>query len=555
MTEVIKLDGSPGGGKSYTLEQNLRDEKGDGLGLFGFWWLNFSTTAREDVEPVIADLWPNPGADIDPEDRAKTVHGLALSLCTRDGVIDLNDDGNDKIIVQGQYSSDEFDPFKEFCEQHAVAYDPDATVNKKVANGKNNVKTGNKLFKINDYLRQTCKPPERWRDAGVDIRIDGSVVTSLLKSWDEYKRAGDTRYYEHGDYMETAYEHGLVPDVDVLLIDEFQDLAPLEYRLYKLWRDDGGIERIYIAGDENQSVYSFRGGNPRYFAETDVDRRVTLKESYRCPSEVAKVGHSILEAHPETDPRGFEGKESGGTVEYRTVRDATGLSESVVTDATGREATPGVMLLTHTNYQLRRIASDLRGAGVPFKLLGSQSSVWTPGVTKVYNLLSAFGDRDSYPKPVVDDVLKRLPDTKQRLETLTRQKQDYTGGSLEAALADFDTVIDMAKRVSFDRNGDWKRGVLQNALDAPNDIPPDAVALGTIHSAKGLEAPTVYLFGNTSNRTVREYRRKTDYAAEIHRLYYVGATRASQKLTIIDGYFEGPVAPPIDRLRSDGVIA
>lgn len=556
MTDVIKLDGSPGGGKSYTLEQRLRDAKDDGLGLTDFWWLNFTTSGRKDVEPVLEDLWPDPGPDIDASDRAKTVHGLALSLAIRDGLIDPEEVGN-AVIQQGSYGEDDVNPFADFCERHAVPYNPDADNARKLLAGHGNKpETGNKLFAINDYLRQKKLGVERWRDAPVDIRTPGTAVKRLLKAWDRYKREHEPRLYEHGDYVNEVIEHGLTPDVDLLLIDEFQDLAPLEYKLYKQWRDSGQIERIYISGDPNQSIYSFRGGTPLYFEETDVDGTKTLKQSYRCPSNIANVGYEILSCHPETDPRGFDGKNDGGTVRRSVIDDATALRDVVVSDATEYGTDPSVLLLTRTNYQLRRISKALRDLGVPFKTLGSQSGVWGTDLERAYAFLRSLGTVETFPKPVVDDVLKRLPDGKDRLDTLTATKSEYRGSGVEDALDDFETVLDVVDRLDFgDRVTDWKRSVLRNALDAPNDITPGAVKVGTIHTSKGLEAPSVYLFVNSSKRTERQYRRNDDYAAEEHRIYYVGATRASDKLTLVDGYFEGPVAPPIQRLTATGVVA
>jgi len=555
MTRVEKLDGSPGGGKSYTLEQRLQSEKDSGLGLFDFWWLNFSTSARRDVEPTLDEMWPDRDSDVDGSDRAKTVHGLALSLMIRGGEID-RDDVSDVIIEQGNYDSDEFDPFKDFCEQHAIPYNSDAPNTRKILGQRNtDPATGNKLFAVNDYLRQTRKPVEAWQQAPVDVSIRAPTVKRLLNAWDEYKQKLDPRRYEHGDYVDAAIDCNLVPDVDVLLIDEFQDLAPVEYLLYKQWRDDGRIETIYIAGDENQSVYSFRGGKPRYFVETDVDATVTLKESYRCPSRIAKVGHSILAAHSQTDPRGFSGKDDGGTVTWETKDDSASIANAVVTDATLTDANPAAMLLTRTNRQMKTVARALRDQGVPFRLLGSKSGVWDRQMNQAYAFLSKYPDAESYPRRAIDEVFKLFPDSKHRLGKLSPSGGEYKASDVEQTLSDFASVTDMVGVFEFDWSTDWKRDVLRNALDAPNDIDPDAVKLGTVHTAKGLEAPNVYLFTNTTKKTRRKYRRNDEYAAEEHRVYYVGATRASERLTLVDGFFDGPIAPPLDAIKSHGVIA
>lgn len=93
---------------------------------------------------------------------------------------------------------------------------------------------------------------------------------------------------------------------------------PVEYRLYKLWRDHGSVGRIYIAGDPGQAIYSFRGGVPYYFENTDADETTVLNESRRCKQNIAVIGNALLAAHPDTDPRGFNSHEAGGVVRWQS---------------------------------------------------------------------------------------------------------------------------------------------------------------------------------------------------------------------------------------------
>jgi superfamily I DNA/RNA helicase len=121
-----------------------------------------------------------------------------------------------------------------------------------------------------------------------------------------------------------------------------------------------------------------------------------------------------------------------------------------------------------------------------------------------------------------------------------------TADQLDDVLGHYATVPAIIRRLEIPK---WKRDVLANAVDAPAAIRPDEVQVGTVHTAKGLEAPTVYLFTTTSDSMVTRYARNPDAAAEEHRVYYVGATRASERLYLVDDYFEGPTAPPIDQIR------
>jgi hypothetical protein len=88
----------------------------------------------------------------------------------------------------------------------------------------------------------------------VDIELASSRVRALLQAWDDYKRERMSRRFEHHDYVDICLENGYVPDIRLLGIDEFQDLSPVEYGLFKQWRDSEDIDWIYIAGDVNQCV-------------------------------------------------------------------------------------------------------------------------------------------------------------------------------------------------------------------------------------------------------------------------------------------------------------
>lgn len=557
-TRVTRIDGAPGAGKTHELRERLLEEhETNGFAIDRFWWLNFSNAGREDVEPEIAEVYahrPKRGDDdMRPEDRAKTFHGLALYLAMREGLI-INTPSESQLIVQGKRDSDGVDRHADFCRRQGMGYDRDHSDPRKLLAGgsdSSDSNNGNLLFAINDYLTQTCKSLDQWRDSGINISIDGDRVEELLQRWDAYKRnppGRDHRLFEHGDYIDMAFEWGLIPDADVLFIDEFQDLAPVEYRLFKMWRDDGDLRRVYIAGDPNQAIYSFRGGSPYYFEETDVDETIDLKVSWRCKQDIAAIGSSVLSAHPDTDPRGFAGKVSGGSVRWREIRDRYTLHHELIDTSETYRADPSALLLTRTNYQLYQLTRDLRDVGIPFEVLGTTGGVWQGELRGMLIFLNNLehGD-DKFLSRNMSYIFNALPDGDARRKRIAVPAVGVLERDrVERHFEEFGSAWDLVNHLQIDA---WKRDVLRNALKAPPEMGVGEIRVGTIHTAKGLEAPAVYLFTESSDTMVQRYNRDVETAVEEHRVYYVGASRASSELHLVDGYFDGPTAPPIDKIR------
>jgi len=548
---VTKITGAPGAGKTYKLKQALKEAWAKGLRIDQFWWLSFTRSGTRDAAAEIAEVYD--GAN-DPEDRARTLHSLALSLMIRRDKIDMADSQSDMpgpIIQHGGHSRDTVDPFCDFCERRGMRYDPDAADPRKLLAGEETTqKPGNKLFAINDYLRQTCKAPAQHREAPQDIDMPASAVEARLKEWREYKRDEFAyQLYEHGDYVREAADAGLVPeDVEVLFIDEFQDFAPLEYRLYKWWRDTAPLTEIYLAGDPNQSIYSFRGGTPYYFERTPAETAVELSDSYRCPERIADLGNRVLSSHPDTDPRGFSGRDTGGRVEDIPARGEYDLGDEVrAAYVRYADAPTPVMILTRTNQQLRKLTRGLRKVGIPFEMLGSGGGVWRGDLAALLSVLTGWRNkRETYDREAVTTLLENMPGRRN-----VRAKGDTVSrGELYDALSGISFAVpEVTEIVPKLTLAEWKRDVLVNALDAPGDMTPADVRVGTIHAAKGLEAPAVFLSTTTTEQIKTEYHRDPDAAAEEHRVYYVGVTRASAELKLLDSYFSGDTATPIEQAR------
>lgn len=540
MTRVEKIDGAPGAGKTHTLKQRLEGEIDGGLGMHDIYWFTFTRAARRDVEAELVELFQ----DDEAEERARTLHSLALSLAIRAGALDPDaaDNLGEAIISPDDASAKGH--YRDFCETWGLGFDPHYSDPERLLAGETNTSvSGNLLFAVNDWLRQKQLPPEAWRQAPVDLSIDPDNVPTLLEAWDKYKRQHDPQLYEHGDYLEAAADRGLTPDVDVLFVDEFQDFAPLEYRLYKLWRD--AADRVYLAGDPRQSIYSFRGATPVYFHETDTTDEEALTRSYRCPASVARTARRMLEAAPDTTARGFNGRAQNGTVRRTDAQTPSALRDEI------RAAGDDIMLLTRTRRQRYRVMEDLKDVGVPFEVLGRASGPWGETMRRWLRFARTYADGASgFSRSVVEATISALPVGGERLDTINNEAMgDFVDRAVvQQMIPEYDSVEAIIRDL---RAESWRRDLLANAV--ATEATPSSVRVGTIHSAKGLEAETVLLFAETTSNLEQQYHRDPAFADEEHRVYYVGASRASRELVFVHDYFDAPLAPPLSAVTAEVV--
>jgi superfamily I DNA/RNA helicase/DNA polymerase III epsilon subunit-like protein len=88
---------------------------------------------------------------------------------------------------------------------------------------------------------------------------------------------------------------------DVVLVDEFQDLNPVQYRVIcALAREH---EHLFAVGDHEQSIYSFAGADPAVFQKLLNDfglaRKIRLEENRRCPRDVFALARRLVSMNPQ----------------------------------------------------------------------------------------------------------------------------------------------------------------------------------------------------------------------------------------------------------------
>lgn len=595
---VTKLIGRPGAGKTTTLFKSVKDAIAEGYHPEDIRYLNFTRAGSREVEERLQS--EQIVEDEDTADSvASTFHSAARAVCVEAGLIG---DGAGQIITKnkdyGSARGFDADPFGEFAERHGLRYEPEDASLRDRREGRQ-VETGaNALYNISEWLTLVQRDDIHFMGAPVDAPIPDTKIPELLGAWREFKDnhpAGPL--YEHHDYVAKAVEladDGLALDAKVLLIDEFQDLSPVEYLLYKKWRDSDEVEKAVIAGDPDQSIFRFRAASPRFFVETPADEVVRLEKSYRVLSNPAAIARGILEANG-TDPEGFRSAKDGSGEVHTAHLDSRGAVANAARRAVDRATTHGwgagtdvgsdegarVFLLSRTNRHTESVCRALIDRGVPFLRLKDTRwcNPWEDrDVRNIYRLvrncrLNAADGIELQIRPewlealvrntplnhdwAIERIGEALDSDAETPRTITAWQFEGSDSFdretvrrllLKETSDAYTSLEDLVEAATFRSN---VRQALLNAVDAigkdgKNGHPPGWVRVGTLHSSKGFEAPSVFLFDGYNKRLYDAYRRDPEQRAEEHRLYYVGATRAMNELTIARDFVGGYTVPIFD---------
>ena len=354
-----------------------------------------------------------------------------------------------------------------------------------------------------------------------------------------YNRSNMDIEWYHFEYVERAYRHykqsrnlldftdlleqivdqpDKLPKLEVLIIDEAQDLSRLQWKLVE--HLVGSSKRVYIAGDDDQAVFTWAGADVDAFLNFEGSVTV-LQQSWRVPARVHALADEIVHRIKNRQEKVWKPREFDGTVHtYRRFEDV--------------DVTHGDWLvMAPANYMLNEVHGWLKSQGILFERHGQRSipqgvldaiigweelrkghTTTTDMVLGVYRYLDGAAVARGHKK-----LTGAMPDEWHSMESLVQKhglNPNWTNTIWHEAL----TKIGEDKReyaISLLRRGQKLRG----------HIP---VRLSTIHGAKGGEADNVLLLTDLSSKFAGEYHNNP---GAIHRLFYVGITRAKQNLHIV----------------------
>lgn len=386
--------------------------------------------------------------------------------------------------------------------------------------------------------------------SGRDVPRDPAEIAQLYAAYEDLKRDRAVIDFEDvllltvgilqdrhdiADEVRAQYQH--------FVVDEYQDVSPLQQRLLELWLGDR--DSLCVVGDASQTIYSFTGATPDHLLDFRTRHPgatvVKLVRDYRSSPQVVHLANGLLaQARGRAADHRLElisQRAAGPDPLYTEYADEPAEAEGAarrIRDLLATGVPPAeIAILFRTNSQSETYEQALADAGIPYQLRGAERFFDRPEVRKAGIALrgaARFGTNDTLLDDAVDlpsqvrAVLSgegwtptppagsgAVRERWESLAALVNLAQDFAAAKAGATLADLVAELD-------ERAG---------AQHAPT---VQGVTLASLHSAKGLEWDAVFVVGVAEGMMPITYARTDEQVEEERRLLYVGVTRAREHL-------------------------
>ncbi|MEU3773974.1 ATP-dependent DNA helicase UvrD2 [Streptomyces sp. NPDC032472] len=351
--------------------------------------------------------------------------------------------------------------------------------------------------------------------------------------------------HDIAEQIRSQYQH--------FVVDEYQDVSPLQQRLLELWLGDR--DSLCVVGDASQTIYSFTGATPDHLLDFRTRypnaTLVKLVRDYRSTPQVVHLANGLLaQARGRAAEHRLElvsQREPGPAPVYAEYADEPAEAEGVaarIRQLISAGVPAGeIAVLYRINAQSEVYEQALADAGVPYQLRGAERFFERAEVQKALLALRGAA-RSGGNDPLLDDVVElgsqvravlsstgwtaeppagsgAVRDQWESLAALVRLAEDFARARSGATLADL--AIELEER--------------RAAQHAPT---VQGVTLASLHAAKGLEWDAVFLVGLTDGMVPITYAKTDEQIEEERRLLYVGVTRARHHLTLSWGLSRSP---------------
>ena len=397
------------------------------------------------------------------------------------------------------------------------------------------------------------------------------------------------RLFEHNKEILEHYQERY----KYILIDEYQDTNPVQYKLSKLLASK--YKNIFVVGDMNQSIYAFRQADYHNIVNFEKDyanaKTIKLEHNYRSTNNILNAANDVISHNKERkDLRLYSDKGDGPKITYLRSYDEK-HEISLVIDEINKLYLDGyepkdVAILYRTNAQSRAIEEVFASKGIPYKIYGSyyfynrkeikdlisylkliyndkdeislrriinvpkrgigDSAIKDIELRANLNQCSMYDALESKKELEFKDIIESIKKTSESLSLTELIDEVLDKSGMKKELEDSHLIEDETRlenlmefksiTASYEERtgsvnlGDFLEEISLVSDQANHTEDGNVVTLMTLHSAKGLEFPVVFMVGMEEGIFPHNMSIMEDNIEEERRLCYVGITRAKEKL-------------------------
>jgi DNA helicase II / ATP-dependent DNA helicase PcrA len=343
----------------------------------------------------------------------------------------------------------------------------------------------------------------------------------------EYKKT--RKLYDFTDMIiefSKSNNEEMIPKLDVLIIDEAQDLLPVQWKMVKKIMKKAG--EVYIAGDDDQSIFKWAGANPEDLIGLQGERYI-LDKSHRVPEAIHKISTKLINKVQNRIPKVWLPKtaiKQKGNVVHHVTR---GSVYNRIEKDKGEW-----LVMARDNYTLEQVADEMKTKGFYFSVHG-QPSVSNKRLTAIM----AWTDIAKNGKQISLDKVRTM------YHYMTVKKGVAYGhkGLIHADpdklygyedLAVYHGLLIPRHRIwhhALDRMPAHEVTYIVSLLRRKEKLSQEPrINLSTIHGAKGGEADNVALLADLPRKADEAYYKDPDNE---RRVFYVGMTRTKKNLHLV----------------------
>lgn len=315
-------------------------------------------------------------------------------------------------------------------------------------------------------------------------------------------------------------------------VDEYQDVSPLQHALLRAWI--GERYDLCVVGDASQTIFSFAGATNEYllnFArEFPAAREFRLQQNFRSAEPIVQAANALI-ARAE-GALTLEAKAEQGTKTSKPlvmfceneVAEARHIAQRIASRIQAGASPAEFAVLYRTNAQSAALESALLEAGVSYQVQGGQRFFERPIVKQALMTL-----RGASLSPTQEPLFQQVGSVLRSLGWSVNPPEGRAQRETWDALSALYLLADEAEP-----NVSFREFVNDLSERAKANVEPhlDAVTLSPIHSAKGLEWPTVFIAGCVDGLMPISYATTPEAREEERRLFYVALTRAERELVL-----------------------